>query len=225
MKKQKRLIIVLLLIVTSFAVYVQIVNRNSKQMTYRQKILKAVYPVLMWFSNLRSKDGNMHADHKPPNVSFYTLQGELNNGKTLDFAALKGKKVMVVNTASDCGFTNQFAELQELAEKFKDELVVIGFPANDFKEQEKKSDADIAEFCKVNYGVTFPLIKKSSVIKTPAQHPVFQWLTDPEKNGWNSKPPSWNFSKYIINEEGILTNYFGPTTSPIGKEIVNVIKD
>ena len=103
-------------------------------------------------------------------------------------------------------------------------MVVIGFPANDFKEQEKGTDAAIAEFCKKNYGITFPLAQKSVVIKSAEQNPVFQWLTDSTKNGWNSKPPGWNFSKYLVNEKGVLTNYFGSSVSPLGNDVINVIK-
>ena len=136
---------------------------------------------------------------------------------------LKGKKVMLVNTASDCGYTDQYDDLQKLYEEYKDKLVVIGFPANDFKEQEKGTDEEIAQFCKLNFGVTFPLMKKSSVIKGPQQNEVFKWLTDSAKNGWNNKPPSWNFSKYIVNEEGVLTNYFGSSISPMSKDVLKAI--
>ena len=101
---------------------------------------------------------------------------------------------------------------------------MIGFPANDFKEQEKGTDEEIMQFCKLNYGVTFPLMKKSVVIRSAGQNPVFQWLTDSAKNGWNNKYPSWNFSKYLVNENGILTNYFDPSVSPLGKEIREAIE-
>ena len=224
MRKLKRFIIVLFILIATFVVYVAIVNRNSKNMTYRQKLLKAVYPALMWFTQLTGKNTKELAGNKTPPVSFYTLNGQLNNGDTLDFAALKGKKVMLVNTASDCGYTNQYTDLQKLSEEYKDKLIVIGFPANDFKEQEKGNDSEIAEFCKINYGVTFPLMQKSSVIKSAKQNSVFQWLTDSAMNGWNKKPPSWNFSKYIINEEGKLTNYFGPSVSPMSSDVIAAIK-
>lgn len=224
MRKLKRFIIVLFILIATFAVYVEIINRNTKNMTYRQKLLKAVYPALMWFTQLTGKNTKELAGNKTPPVSFYTLNGQLNNGDTLDFAALKGKKVMLVNTASDCGYTNQYTDLQKLSEEYKDKLIVIGFPANDFKEQEKGNDSEIAEFCKINYGVTFPLMQKSSVIKSAKQNSVFQWLTDSAMNGWNKKPPSWNFSKYIINEEGKLTNYFGPSVSPMSSDVIAAIK-
>ncbi len=224
MKKLKRFIIVLFILIAIFAVYVEIVNRNSKSMTYRQKVLKAVYPALMWFTKLTGKNTKELSSTKQPPVSFYSLKGILNNGDTLDFANLKGKKVLLVNTASDCGYTNQYNDLQSLSEQFKDKLVIIGFPANDFKEQEKGTDTEIAAFCKKNYGVTFPLMQKSIVIKSPQQNSIYQWLTEIAKNGWNEKVPSWNFTKYIIDEEGVLTNYFGPSISPLDKEVVNAIE-
>ena len=147
----------------------------------------------------------------------------MNNGDTLDFSTLKGKKILLVNTASDCGYTEQYEALQKLAEKYKDKLVVLGFPANDFKEQEKGTDVEIAQFCKANFGVTFPLMQKSIVIKSLQQNSIYQWLTDAARNGWNSKPPSWNFTKYIVDEEGTLTNYFGSSISPLSAEIKEAI--
>jgi glutathione peroxidase len=101
----------------------------------------------------------------------------------------------------------------------KDKLVIIGFPANDFKEQEKGTDAEIAEFCRVNYGVTFPLAAKCSVKKGRDQHDVFNWLSTSKKNGWNEKAPIWNFSKFLVSENGELLGYFEPSVSPTGKEI------
>jgi glutathione peroxidase len=224
MRKLKRIIIVLLILIAGFAIYVEIVNRNSKSMTYRQKILKAIYPALMWWSKLRGKNTGELKNDRPPPVSFYSLKGELNNGDTLDFESLKGKKVLLVNTASDCGYTNQYDDLQKLSEKYKDKLVVIGFPANDFKEQEKGSDEEIAAFCKKNFGVSFPLMRKSIVKKSPEQNPVFKWLTDSSRNGWNNKPPSWNFAKYVVNEEGRLTNYFGSSISPLSRDVLKALE-
>lgn len=224
MRKLKRFFIVLLVLVAAFAVYVEIANRNSKNMTYRQKVLKAIYPVWMWWAKLRGKNvTELKNEQKQPPVSFYTLKGILNNGDSLDFATLKGKKLMLVNTASDCGYTEQYEDLQKLYEQHKDKLLVIGFPANDFKQQEKGTDEEIAKFCKANFGVNFPLMKKSAVIKGESQNVVYRWLTDSTQNGWNNKPPSWNFCKYIINEEGVLTNYFGASISPMSKDVLEAI--
>jgi glutathione peroxidase len=129
----------------------------------------------------------------------------------------------LVNTASNCGYTNQYEELQQLYEQYNNRLVILGFPSNDFKEQEKGNDDEIARFCKINYGVTFPLMKKSVVIKGAGQNPVFQWLSDAAQNGWNTKTPSWNFSKYLVNESGMLTHYFDPAISPLSKEVLAAI--
>ena len=225
MKKLKRIAIVLLILIAAFAVYVEIVNRNTKHMTYRQKVLKAVYPALMWWTKLRGKNTTRLLNEKTaPPVSFYSLKAVLNNGDTLDFSTLKGKKIMLVNTASDCGYTDQYDDLEKLYEKNQARLTILGFPANDFKEQEKGSDEEIAQFCKLNYGVTFPLLKKSRVIKGKEQNTVYKWLTDSIQNGWNNKQPSWNFCKYIVNEQGMLTHYFGSTVSPASEEVAKSIE-
>ena len=215
----------LLIFVIVFVAYVLIVNRNSKDMTARQMVLKAVYPVLMGWNKLTgSKSVSLEKDaSKHPTKSFYDLSATLNNGQVLSFSSLKGKKVLLVNTASDCGYTSQYDDLQKLYETEKDKLVVIGFPANDFKHQEKGNDEEIAQFCKINFGVTFPLAKKSTVIKGTEQNAVFNWLTDKSKNGWNDKAPSWNFSKYLVNEEGELTNYFDPAISPMSEEVTSAV--
>ncbi len=221
-RKLKRFAIVILLLLLSFAAYVEIANRNSKNMTYRQKILKAVYPAFMWLSG--KKSATLSNSNKTPAVPFYSLKTVTGSGKEFDFAELKGKKVLLVNTASDCGYTNQYDDLQKLHEKFSNQLVILGFPANDFKEQEKGNDEEIAQFCKVNFGVTFPLMKKSSVVKTPAQNEIFKWLSDSSKNGWNNLAPKWNFSKYLVDENGVLLNYFDPAVSPLSKEVISAIE-
>ena len=160
---------------------------------------------------------------KPPQ-DFYSLATKMNDGGGFSFATLKGRKVMLVNTASDCGYTGQYEALEELHKKYGDKLTILAFPANDFKEQEKGTDVEIAEFCKMNYGVTFPIASKSSVVKGNAQNEIFQWLSDKSKNGWNDQPPKWNFSKYLVNEQGLLTHYFDPAVSPMSEEVVDAIK-
>lgn len=225
MKKLKRFVIVILLLVGIFAIYVEIINKNSIHMTYRQKLLKAFYPAMMWFAKLGGANTKTLANEKAiPTVSFYTLQDTAIDGTPFNFEMLKGKKIMLVNTASDCGYTNQYDDLQKLYEANKYKLVIIGFPANDFKQQEKGGNTAIADFCRKNYGVTFPLMQKSSVLKTANQSKIFKWLTDANLNGWNNEPPSWNFCKYIVDENGRLTHYFGSTISPSGKEISTAIK-
>ena len=158
-----------------------------------------------------------------PAVSFYTLNAVSNSGDEISFNGFKGKKVLLVNTASDCGYTPQYEELQTLHEQFRDSLIIIGFPANDFGQQEKGDDAQIAQFCKKNFGVSFPLAKKSTVIRSSRQNPVYEWLTSRKENGWNDQEPTWNFSKYLVNEEGTLTYYFDPSVSPMGAEMRNAL--
>ena len=224
MKKLKRFLFVILILTGMFAIYVAIVNSNSKNMTYRQKVLKAVYPAWMWWTKLTGKNTTQLSGTKEPAVSFYSNKAVGINGDTIDFASLMGKKVLLVNTASDCGYTRQYDDLQKLSDEYKGKLIVLGFPANDFKQQEKGANDEIATFCKANFGVTFPLMEKSVVIRSPQQNPVFQWLTDPSKNGWNNKAPTWNFSKYLVNEKGALTHYFDPSVSPLSEAVKKAIE-
>ena len=225
LKGLKNIFVVIAMLALVFVGYVMIVNRNTSNMTGRQKILRAVYPLLAWTNKFSDKNRQTSA-HTPvaAPVSLYSLQATLNDGTTLNMASLKGKKILLVNTASDCGYTSQYEQLQKLYSQYGNTLVVIGFPANDFKEQEKGTDEEIASFCKKNYGVSFPLAEKSIVIKKTDQNSIFQWLTDASKNGWNNQAPTWNFCKYLVNEEGMLTNYFGPAVEPTSEEIVNAIK-
>jgi glutathione peroxidase len=223
--KLKGILIVLLVLIIAFIGYVAIVNRNSKRMTYRQKLLKTVYPALMWVSKITGRKSKVmnNMPVSAPSKSLYDLHVILNNGDTLKLDTLKGKKILLVNTASDCGYTNQYGELQKLFDMNHDRLIIIGFPANDFKQQEKGNDAEIAAFCKENYNVSFPLATKSSVIKGNNQNAIFKWLSDKNLNGWNDQQPTWSFSKYLVNEEGILTNYFDPAVSPDSDEVKNAI--
>ena len=194
-------------------------------MDLRKRILKTLYPLIMKLTKGTDKGTVLqNAQNATPKTPFYDLKTVQNNGLPIDFSQFEGKKVMLVNTASDCGFTNQFAELQMLYEEENGNLVIVGFPANDFKEQEKLDDAGIAEFCQVNFGVTFPLAKKTVVIKDEKQTPVFRWLSEKTQNGWNERQPDWNFSKYLINEKGTLTHYFGSAVSPLSPEVKQAIK-
>lgn len=209
-----------------FAGYVEIVNMNSKGMTYRQKVLKAVYPAFMWLTRVTGSNSRKIANPaaRQPPVSLYDLSVQTLEGKQLPLSQYRGKKLLIVNTASDCGYTNQYNELERLYEKYGDRLAVLGFPANDFKQQEKGSDAEIATFCKRNFGVTFPLVKKSSVVKGAQQHPVYQWLSDSTKNGWCNVAPRWNFSKYLVDENGVLLGYFDPSVPPLSKAITGKLQ-
>jgi glutathione peroxidase len=194
--------------------------------TLRQTALRAIYPWLMKLTKRLGKNAAVisNTTNQLFQIPIHSLTVPLNNGKTLPLQELKGRKLLLVNTASDCGYTAQYSELQQLQEQYQQKLQVIGFPANDFKEQEKGSDKAIAQFCQVYFGVTFPLAKKSSVVKGPQQHPVYRWLTEKKQNGWNDKAPSWNFSKYLVDEQGVLTHYFDPSVAPLGSEIIAAIE-
>ena len=194
-------------------------------MSYRQSILKTMYPVIMWTSKGAGKKQTLiNKDKASPVVSFYSLKMKEINGNEFRFDSLKGKKVLIVNTASDCGFTGQYEALEQLSQQFKNELVVIGFPSNDFKEQEKNDNQNIASFCKKNYGVTFLLMEKSIVIKKNHQNEVHKWLSDMTINGWCHQEPAWNFCKYLINEQGVLTHYFPMTVDPLAPEVIVAIQ-
>lgn len=211
-------IVVSFILFTATAIYVTAVNKNTKQMTTKQKILKAFYPLIMWTGKSKKKAHYNAAKIKPP-ADFYSFKIELNNGDVLDMSSFRGKKMLLVNTASDCGFTAQYENLEKLYQQKKEKLVIIGFPANDFAQQEKNNDAQIAQFCKKNYGVEFPLAKKGVVIKNKNQQDIYKWLTDKNLNGWNDKAPTWNFCKYIIDENGILICFLPSAADPLGKEV------
>jgi len=153
----------------------------------------------------------------------YQFKVEDLYGKPFDFAALKGKKVMVVNTASKCGLTPQYELLQELYDTYKnDNFVIVGFPANNFLSQEPGSNADIATFCKENYGVTFPMMSKISV-KGKDMHDVYHFLTEKSKNGLEDSSVAWNFQKYLIDENGHLARVISPKMLPTDASIVSWI--
>ena len=166
------------------------------------------------FLNSRLKAGDPSNNMK----SFYDLKLNDINGDKIDLQSFKGKKVLLVNVASKCGYTGQYADLQVLYETHGDNLEIIGIPCNDFGRQEPGSANEIQKFCKLNYGVTFTLAEKQK-IKSEPMSGIYQWLSDPNLNGWNSSLPSWNFCKYVINESGELTHFFKSRVDPNGKEI------
>ena len=200
-------------------------SKIQGNMSTRQNILKSVYPALTSITRFFGVNSRvvLPEEKNAPVVSLYDIPFETIAGEQSSLAAYKGKKIVVVNTASDCGYTGQYEELQTLYAQAKGEIMIVGFPANDFKAQEKGSNEQIASFCKKNYGVEFPIAAKASVVKGSNQHPVFAWLSDPAKNGWNKEAPAWNFSKYIIDEEGKLIGYFDPGVSPLGKDFLKAL--
>lgn len=153
-------------------------------------------------------------------ASIYQFKVKDINGKTFDFATLKGKKIMVVNTASKCGLTPQYEELEALYTKYKSKnFVIVGFPANDFMSQEPGTDQEIAQFCQLNYGVSFPMMSKISV-KGKEMHPVYEFLTQKAKNGKEDSKVEWNFQKYLIDENGHLAKVISPRVLPNDPSII-----
>lgn len=156
--------------------------------------------------------------------SFHDFTVEDIEGNKFDLSSLKGKKVLVVNTASKCGLTPQYEQLQKIYDMYGGEdFTIIGFPANNFNDQEPGSNEDIALFCERNYGVTFPIMSKISV-KGDDMHPLYQWLTQKSKNGVMDSEVGWNFQKYLIDEEGRLVKMFEPKIKPDDEQIVGLIK-
>lgn len=195
-------------------------------MTVRQRLLRLVYPLFTFYKRKKGHAKILRNTHDIlPHFPFHDLDVALTNGTKFSFEKLRGKKVLLVNTASDCGYTFQYEELQKLYEQFKEQLEIIAFPANDFKEQETGSDKEIARFCSLHYNIQFPLAKKSSVLNGDGQNPVFRWLSHKDYNGWNNKSPVWNFSKYLVNEEGVLTHYFDPAVSPLGRDVLDALNE
>jgi len=142
------------------------------------------------------------------------------DGGVIDFSTFKGKKILVVNTASECGYTPQYKDLQALYEKYKDKLVIVGFPANNFGGQEPGTNSEIKSFCQKNYGVTFPMAAKISV-KGDDTAPIYQWLTHKDQNGVLDAEIKWNFNKFLLDENGKMVAYFPSKVTPMSEEITS----
>ena len=145
------------------------------------------------------------------------------SGNPIDLNAFKGKHILFVNVASECGFTPQYAGLEELHQQFKEGLVVIGLPCNQFGQQEKGTEKEIQQFCTKNFGVSFLLTEKIEV-KGEGKHPLYNWLTDKKINGKSSSSVKWNFQKYIVDGDGEFVNYFYSTTKPLSPKITSILK-
>ncbi len=157
-------------------------------------------------------------------TSFYDFKVETLEGETFDLSSLKGKKVLVVNTASKCGYTPQYEDLEKLYDEFGgDNFVVIGFPANNFMSQEPGTNEEIREFCTKNYGVTFPMMAKISV-KGDDMHPLYKWLTTKDLNGVMDTKVKWNFQKYLVDEEGNLVDVAYSKEKPMSEKIVSWVE-
>jgi glutathione peroxidase len=185
---------------------------------------KIILAALLIFASL-SGFGQKTDENKEQNPkSIYDYQVKDINGLDFKFESLRGKKIMVVNTASKCGFTKQFEALQEVYEKYKDQnFVIIGFPSNDFMNQDPGTDKEIMEFCSANYGVTFPMMSKIKVTGKNKE-PLYEFLTDEKLNGVISSSVEWNFQKYLIDENGYLVKVINTRTEPDDAEIINWIE-
>ena len=157
------------------------------------------------------------------NKTIFDYKVESLEGKEINFADFKGKKILIVNTASECGFTPQYADLEELSKKYANNLVVVGFPANNFGGQEPGSNAEIGSFCEKNFGVTFPMAAKVSV-KGNDIAPIFQFLTVKDLNGVKNTAILWNFTKFLVDENGNLIDSFISTTKPTSESITKYLK-
>ncbi len=155
--------------------------------------------------------------------TIYDFQVESLDGGKINFADYKGKKILIVNTASECGFTPQYKDLEELQNTYKDKLVIVGFPANNFGGQEPGTNAEIATFCEKNFGVTFPMAAKVSV-KGDDIAPIFKYLTEKELNGVKNSSILWNFTKFLVDENGTLIDSFASTTKPTSESITKYLK-
>jgi glutathione peroxidase len=157
--------------------------------------------------------------------NIYQFKVEDLSGKTFDFSTLKGKKILIVNTASKCGLTPQYKDLEKIYKEYTDKgFVIVGFPANNFGHQEPGSNAEIESFCEKNYGVTFPMMSKISV-KGSDMHPIYQFLTQKAKNGLQDSEVQWNFQKYLISEKGELEKVIAPEVLPTDDSIISWIKE
>ncbi|WP_306350919.1 glutathione peroxidase [Flavobacterium sp. '19STA2R22 D10 B1'] len=194
-----------------------------------KKIITAVCAIVVLAScqNQAKKEDTMAINEKNESMtkeSIYQFKVKDLYGKEFDFASLKGKKILVVNTASKCGLTPQYKDLQKIYDEYKDQnFVIVGFPANNFASQEPGTNEEIATFCEQNYGVTFPMMDKISV-KGEDMAPIYKFLTEKSKNGLQDSEVEWNFQKYLLNTNGELEKVIGPKTLPTDPEVVNWIK-
>ncbi len=193
----------------------EVINSVSKKIF----LVTLILPISLFGFGQKAKTSS---DLNPKSI--YKYQVKDINGDEFDFESLKGKKIMIVNTASRCGYTKQFAALQELYEKYKDQnFVIVGFPSNDFMNQDPGTDEEILEFCSINYGVTFPMMSKVKVTGKK-KDPIYKFLTDVKQNGVESSSVGWNFQKYLIDENGYLVKVISTKTEPDSQEIIDWIE-
>ena len=187
----------------------------------------ATFALILFSCQNQAQPKKSETNMSTPSIAketIYQFKVEDLSGKSFDFASLKGKKIMIVNTASKCGLTPQYKELEALYKEYADKgFVIVGFPANNFASQEPGTNEEIAQFCQLNYGVSFPMMSKVSV-KGSDMCEVYQFLTQQAKNGVEDSDVEWNFQKYLLNENGELEKVISPRTKPLDEEIVNWVK-
>lgn len=180
---------------------------------------KLVYHLLLLLKKKDIKTRPNNTKTPMDTKTFYDFKLKSIEGKEIDFSAYKGKKVMIINTASACGFTPQYDDLQKLHEAHGNKLALLGFPANNFGGQEPGTNDEIGAFCRKNFGVTFQLFEKVDV----KENELFKWLSDKDQNGWNTDAPNWNFCKYLINENGELVKFYSSSVNPMSEEILKML--
>jgi glutathione peroxidase len=202
---------------------------QKQQITYntmKNISFSITFLLLIFAASACKKQETPEVIQETPEVlsTFHSFKMLAIDGTEVDFSQYKGKKVLIVNTASACGFTPQFTDLQTLHEQMGDKVAILGFPANNFFGQEPKDNEEIATFCTQNYGVTFQMFEKIDVIGAN-QHALYKFLSDKTLNGWNDQAPTWNFCKYIIDKEGNLTKFFSQTVNPLDQQIIDAINE
>ena len=201
---------------------------NEKNMT--SIFACTIMTLAVWTSLFFNGNNNMptptsRITEAPDSVaSIYDFVLTSLDGKDVSLSQFKGKKLLIVNTASECGYTPQYADIEKLYREYGSKVVVLGFPANNFGAQEPGTNEQIKTFCEKNYGVTFPMFEKISVAGAD-QHPMYKWLTTKEANGWNDQAPKWNFWKYLVDENGVLRKVFPSKVKPMSEEVLREIGD
>jgi len=200
-----------------------IIKSLKSNLIFKTIMIASITTLISGFISLAfSKSSLVAAPGIKAMKSIYDLNLTLNNGEIISLQKFKGKKILFVNVASKCGYTSQYSKLQELYELNSEKLEIIAIPCNDFGRQEPGSAEEIKEFCSLNYGVTFTIAAKQNIKSLPKSD-LYNWLSEPTQNGWNNDLPSWNFCKYLLDENGELTHFFKSGVNPLGKKISSVI--
>lgn len=187
-------------------------------------IRKWIYKWSMLLRATKAREQTKSAPSQPviPYSSIYNFKMRAIDGREIDFSSFKGKKLLIVNTASECGYTPQYAELQALHEQYGNKVTLLGFPANNFGGQEPGTNEQIGVFCERNYGVSFQLFEKIDVTGAH-QHPLYRWLSHSQLNGWNDSSPNWNFCKYLVSEKGELMKFYPSAISPLDEGLLKML--